>query len=274
LIAALLLLAATDLCAVGVDAGGLAVASTRGLEIEGVAFGEVRPILAIAASPDGRLLAEAGGLAAAHGSLRLWSVESGELLWERQVHRDVIYDVAWSPDGRTLYTASADATVGTFPASGEGGSTVELHSDQVLCLAVAADGTLASGSLDRTIRIWKNGECERVLKSHAGRVTSLAFNPDGTQLASGAADRTVRIWQHKVGRMRRIIRDHDGIVLALLWTDERLLSGCSDGAVRELDPVRAEVSAVVRRHDDWVQALAMVGGKLVSGDASGELRWQ
>ncbi|QDU67901.1 WD40 repeat domain-containing protein [Engelhardtia mirabilis] len=266
---AALLLAATDLCATG---AGLAVATDAGLAVGEAMLGEVRPIVAIEASPDGELLAEAGGLAGEYGSLRLWDVTTGDLVFERQVHDDVIYDVAWSPDGGTLYTASADHTVGVIPASGEGATFLEGHSDQVLCLAVAPDGTLASGSLDRTIRLWSEGECLRTLSSHTDRVTCLAFSPDGTQLASGAADRTVRIWQHDIGRMRRIIRDHGGAVLCLIWSEDELLSGCADGAVRALDPLRARVDSVLRRHDDWIRGMARVDGALVTIDASGVLK--
>lgn len=266
-----LLLLATDLCAVG---DGLAVATDAGLAVDGRAFGEARPIMALAASPDGRWLAEAGGLAGEHGTLRLWDVASATLRWERQVHDDVIYDVAWSPDGATLWTASGDHTVGGFAADGSTDADRFLrgHSDQVLCLAVAPDGTLASGSLDRSVRIWRDGEPERALASHAGRVTALAFSPDGSQLASGAADRTVRLWQHELGRLRRIVREQGGVVTALVWTDERLLSASSDGAVRELDPLRAQVASVTPRHDDWIRALVWRDGGLVTLDASGVLR--
>lgn len=266
----LALLLATDLAAVD---GALLVATDRGLErrvaesVEPV--GPQRSVVAIAVSPDGALLAESAGLAGEHGTLRLWSLADGSLVWERQAHRDLIYDVAWSPDGALLYTASGDSTVGRFPVEGEGGDYLEGHSDQVLCLAVAPDGTLASGSLDRTVRLWRDGESLRSMSSHAGRVTSLCFSPDGTQLASGAADRTVRIWQHEIGRMRRIIRDQGGIVLALLWTEQALLSGSSDGAVRELDPLRAKIVAELRRHDDWIHALVQVSGEIVSIDAAG-----
>jgi WD40 repeat protein len=260
-----LLLCASDLCVAG-DA--LAIADARGLTVGERTLGAPRSILCLAADPTGRLLVEAGGLADDHGTLRLWDLAAGELAWERELHADLIYDVAWSPDGQTLYTASADDRIGVVPTDGSEPSFLLGHSDQVLCLAVAPDGTLASGSLDQTIRIWRDGTCVRSLDRHGGRVTSLAFSPDGTQLASGSADRTVRIWQHAIGRMRRILRDHDGIVLALVWDDQGLFSGASDGAVRALDPLRAEVTAVLWRQSDWIQSLARWRGELVAIDAA------
>ena len=61
-------------------------------------------------------------------------------------------------------------------------------------LAIAADGSIVSGSKDNTICIWNlaTGECERVLKGHEGRVCCLAIAPDGC-IISGSDDQSIRI---------------------------------------------------------------------------------
>lgn len=74
----------------------------------------------------------------------------------------------------------------------------------MVCLAVLPDGTLASGSQDRTIRIWnpRTGAHLRTLRGHSSRtgsVGSLSVLPDGT-LASGSNDKTIRIWDPISGR--------------------------------------------------------------------------
>ena len=62
-------------------------------------------------------------------------------------------------------------------------------------LAVLANGDLASGSDDRTIRVWSSdtGECKQLLKGHTYSVNSLAVLPNG-DLASGSRDKTIRVW--------------------------------------------------------------------------------
>ena len=61
------------------------------------------------------------------------------------------------------------------------------------CLAVLPDGCLASGSDDKTVRLWRDGQCTATLTGHTDDVNCLAVLPDGT-LASGSADKTVRLW--------------------------------------------------------------------------------
>jgi WD40 repeat protein len=56
--------------------------------------------------------------------------------------------------------------------------------------------TLASASADRTVKLWDaaTGQERAALKGHTGGVSSVAFSPGGKTLASGSLDRTVKLW--------------------------------------------------------------------------------
>ncbi len=71
------------------------------------------------------------------------------------------------------------------------------HTDDVTSVAWRPDGKfLASGSTDKTIRIWnpKSGQQLQQCNGHTHWVLSVAWSPDGKQIASCSSDTTIRIW--------------------------------------------------------------------------------
>jgi len=76
--------------------------------------------------------------------------------------------------------------------------TLKGHKQQVFSVSYSPDGgTLASGSVDETIKLWDLKTCKEraTLKGHKGDVISVAFSPDGKTLASGSWDKTIKLWE-------------------------------------------------------------------------------
>jgi WD40 repeat protein len=72
----------------------------------------------------------------------------------------------------------------------------------VEAVAWSPDGnTLATGSWDRTIRLWDphTGHTTNKLTGHAGSVEAVAWSPDGRILATGGQDGIVRLWNPENG---------------------------------------------------------------------------
>ncbi|KYC40300.1 hypothetical protein WA1_27610 [Scytonema hofmannii PCC 7110] len=74
---------------------------------------------------------------------------------------------------------------------------LEGHHDIVWAVSFSLDGQLlASGSTDRTIKLWRrDGFLLQTLKGHSDAITSLTFSPDGQTLASASLDKTVKLWR-------------------------------------------------------------------------------
>ena len=72
----------------------------------------------------------------------------------------------------------------------------DIPADIIFSVAFNSEGTLlASGSDDRTIKLWNVESRTEVatLKGHSNSVNSVAFNSEGTLLASGSDDNTIKL---------------------------------------------------------------------------------
>lgn len=232
------------------------------------------PVLAIALTPDGRVLATRGW----DGTVRLWDTASGDERAAPQGHQKKVTSLAFSPDGKILATASEDRTIRLWDtATGEPQATWPAHKD-LRALAFSPDSKLlaggGAGKASSEIRVWdvSTGKEVATLAGHTQAIMSLAFAPDGQTLASGSRDGTVRLWDRATRKQLALLQGHIVSVNSVAFSpDGRLLaSGSQSGAIKLWD-IASQMERGTFLHRGTVMSVAFLpnGKVLATGGANG-----
>ncbi|MEG3863978.1 PDZ domain-containing protein [Microcoleus sp. herbarium12] len=159
-------------------------------------------------SPDGQTIAASSGFE--KGTIKLWSGD-GRLLKTLTGHKDTVWDVSFSPNGKMLASASLDKTVKLWSIDGKELRTLNGHSDEVNAVTFSPDGQmLASAGKDGIVRVWRiDGTLVKpLLGNHRtfsmGNPNSISFSPDGKTLAL-ANEEEVQLWNPE-GTLLKISR--------------------------------------------------------------------
>lgn len=153
---------------------------------------------------------------------------------------------------------------------------MESHRGAITCIAFhPVYSFLASGSEDRTIKIWECevGELERTIKGHSQSVTDLDFGGQkgNVLLASSSDDLTIKIWDPNNDYAHiRTLSGHDRCVTAVRFLrsgENRLVSASRDASIRIWDVATGYCIRTIYSHDDWICSLSpsIDGRWLVTG---------
>ncbi|MBV6625000.1 MAG: hypothetical protein KI793_19075 [Rivularia sp. (in: Bacteria)] len=151
-------------------------------------------------------------------------------------HSDIVWDVAFSPDGNLLASGSRDKNVKIWRTNGNLLQTLKGHSESITSLTFSPDGSLlASASRDKTVKIWRKnpatGEFDwqpTTTLNHGDWVDKVSFSPDGELLVTGSKDETVKIWRRD-GKLIKILRGHQGWINWVTFSpDGQFIASASD----------------------------------------------
>lgn len=194
-------------------------------------------VMAVAFGPRGDTVA--AGFA--DGTLVLFPLVVGPRPSPIVTRQQSIAALAFSPDGRILWSGGLDGTIRSYsPLTGHplcpDGSLV--HKDSIASLTVSpSERLLASGGRDHAVILSTWNEvtgCLTVrgepLRKHTALVATLSFSSDGRMLASGGDDAAIVLWD--VGEQKPIgppLRGHQRAITGLAFgSDGQLISGDSE----------------------------------------------
>ena len=245
-------------------------AQTEGTNLDG----HTDRVTSVTYSPDGSLLASAGGCR--DPTVRLWDAATQAPLATLRGHTGEIRSVSFSlPDGGTLASGSRDGTVRLWDVGTKRLiDTLEDHTVAVHSVSFSPDGaTLVSGAEDGTVLIRDVASGNVAGLSGHSSVSSMALSPNAAIVALGHKDGAIGLWDAAARTRIAALNVHAGNVRAVSFTADgkALASASSDRTVRVWDARTGAMIATLEGHSDGVASVAFSpdGNVLASGTANG-----
>lgn len=217
------------------------------------------------------------------GEVVMWDWQRAEKLATYKRNQAEIWSVTFTGRADRFAASSHDWKVTLWDTGTTSGpvQVIDAHENaaQAVAFSSSAGGPrLATGSADKTIKLWNLDTLDRIrtYKGHKDFVTALAFAPDGQTIASAGLDGSIRLWSTKSNRSLRRLYGHRGRVGALSFSPDgkNLASIAADGQLRIWDVARGRTLRTITGHAGALNAVSYSpdGTRIASAGDDGVVR--
>jgi WD40 repeat protein len=222
---------------------------------------------ALAVLSDGRVVS-----GSSDGTLRMWDVESGQILQTLEGHSAAVRAVAVL-DSRRVVSGSADGTLRVWDM--ERGQVLQtLIEHPSYCDAVVVlDSRRVVSTHGGGLLVWdvESSQAPQSFEVNGEYVRDVAVLDD-YRVVSGSRG-GLRVWDIEKGKVLQVFADSGWVRIVAILDSRRVVAGYDDRTLRVLDVKTGQSVQVLKRHYAWTRGVAVLGDRrVISGSDDGILR--
>ncbi len=194
-------------------------------------------------SPDGTTLVTGGS---AHGSVQLWEPRRGELV--RLVGRSpgLVRAVAFSPDGKQIFTAGSEGSTRLWSLEGTAPPRIQCDPAETLVSALFSPrgDKLLTGTAGGSVQLWDTKSGRQLVAVNGQSGTAIAFDLSGEMFVTGGPSGIISIWDRHGRVLSQFLGSNQEITaLAVGRQDGQLVFGDEGGSVQRARPFALSLPA-------------------------------